>query len=88
MQQPDYARETNYGIIIDVKNLDLQYDFYKILSIERTDINGNLRVFEIGVFPTSQNKVLYTTNIDKDKSSATIMSCHIRETPNITQSYS
>ena len=65
MQQTSYARETNYGIIIDVKGLDNQFDFYKILSIERTDINGNLRVFELGVFPTSQNKVLHTTSINK-----------------------
>ena len=65
MQQTSYDRETNYGIIIDVKGLDIQFDFYKILSIERTDINGNLRVFEIGVFPTSQNKVLHTTSIGK-----------------------
>ena len=65
MQQTSYDRETNYGIIIDVKGLDIQFDFYKILSIERTDINGNLRVFELGVFPTSQNKVLHTTSIDK-----------------------
>ena len=65
LQQTDFARETNYGIIIDVKDLDTQFDFYKILSIERADINGNVRVFEIGVFPTSQNKILHTSSTGK-----------------------
>lgn len=63
MEQKDYARKTNFGIKLEIEDLDsTQFEFYKIVSYEITDVNSNLAVFELGVYPVEQKFVLHETN--------------------------
>lgn len=53
---------TNYAIKIKVNNLDQRFRYYRLVCIEKTSIQSVESIFEVGVFPTSDDTVLYTTS--------------------------
>lgn len=67
LSQPQLADRTNYSIALEVSNLDKNFQFYKVVVIQRADINGETSYFVEGVHPISDTTVLYTTELDKQK---------------------
>lgn len=67
LQQPQLADRTNFSIALEVSNLDKNFQFYKVVVIQRADINGETSYFVEGVHPISDTTVLYTTELDKQK---------------------
>lgn len=55
----DYA--TNQSISIEVSNLDLDYDYYKVLVMYRSGNNPVIQYIPVGVYPTSQTEVIIST---------------------------
>lgn len=67
LTQPQLADRTNFSITLEVSNLDNNFQFYKVVVIQRADINGETSYFVEGVHPISDTTVLYTTELDKQK---------------------
>lgn len=53
---------TNYAIKVKVNNLDQNFKYYRLVCIEKSSLQGVESIFEVGVFPTSDDTVLYTTS--------------------------
>jgi hypothetical protein len=49
--------ETPYSIIVDVKNIDTQFDYYKIAVIYRSGLDGAVTVYSYGIFPYNQSSI-------------------------------
>lgn len=67
LQQPQLADRTNFSIALEVSNLDKNFQFYKVVVIQRADINGETSYFVEGLHPISDTTVLYTTELDKQR---------------------
>lgn len=67
LQQPQLADRTNFSIALEVSNLDNNFQFYKVVVIQRADINGETSYFVEGIHPISDTTVLYTTELDKQR---------------------
>jgi hypothetical protein len=52
---------TNQAIKISVSGLDSSYEFYKIVALYRSGLDGVQSVYNIGVFPISQDNFKITT---------------------------
>lgn len=59
-QQPELDAPTNYSIKLNVSGLDINYDFYKIAVKQITSVDGAVSYYEVGVFPTTTNEVIYS----------------------------
>ena len=67
LEQPHLANVTNLGIRVEVSNLDLRFNYYKVAVIQNADINGIVSpVFE-GIHNITDNVILYTSDIDKPR---------------------
>ena len=52
---------TNFAIKINVKNLDVKhFKYYKIAVVERNNVANTQSVFLAGIYPTTDNTVVYT----------------------------
>jgi hypothetical protein len=52
---------TNYAIKLKVKNLDVdRFKYYKIAVVERNNVNNTQSVFLAGIYPTTDDVVVYT----------------------------
>lgn len=51
---------TNFAIKIKVHNLDRRFRYYKIAVVERNNVNNTQSVFLAGVYPTTDDVVMYT----------------------------
>ena len=52
---------TNYAIKLVVKNLDTErFKYYKIAVVERNNVNNTQSVFLAGIYPTTDDIVVYT----------------------------
>ena len=52
---------TNYAIKLEVENLDTEnFKYYKIAVVERNNIANTQSAFLVGIFPTTDNTILYT----------------------------
>lgn len=60
LDQTELDSFTNFGIKVDINNLDSRFQYYKVVVIERVAVNQAESVYEVGVFPTSQNSITYT----------------------------
>ncbi len=59
--QVDTDDFTNYAIKIKVDNLDIErFKYYKIAVVERNNVNNTQSVFLAGIYPTTDNVVVYT----------------------------
>lgn len=67
LSQPQLADRTNFSIALEVSNLDNNFQFYKVVVIQRADINGETSYFVEGLHPISDTTVLYTTELDKQR---------------------
>lgn len=52
---------TNYAIKLEVENLDTEnFRYYKIAVVERNNIANTQSAFLVGIFPTTDNTIIYT----------------------------
>lgn len=68
-QQPELDERTNLGIKIDVSNLDLAFDYYKVIVLQRSSVDGADSYFTVGVYPTSTETITFTNENDLARSS-------------------
>lgn len=67
IDQTETADRTNLGIRLVVENLDQKFGYYKVAVIQRADVNEATSYFIEGIHPTTDNTVVYTTEIDKER---------------------
>lgn len=53
---------TNFSIRLQVGNLDTAFKYYKVVCVERNNVNNSQSSFLAGVFPTTEDIVLYTSS--------------------------
>ena len=57
---------TNYAINIEVRDIDLNFTYYKIVSLQKSSLNGALSTYLVGIFSTTNSSCIYA-NIDDSK---------------------
>lgn len=62
LNQTTQFSNTNYAIKLKVDNLDKRFNFYKMVVIEKTEVNENISVFEEGIHPITDVNIAYTRN--------------------------
>lgn len=67
LEQPNLADVTNLGIRVQVTNLDPRFNFYKVAVIQNADINGIVSPVIEGIHSITDNVILYTSDIDKQR---------------------
>ncbi len=68
LNQTELNSATNYGIRLKVSNLDTNYNYYKVVVIQRTNVSGTQSYFVEGIHTTTDNTILYTsTGIQDEK---------------------
>lgn len=65
LEQSELNKRTNLAIKLDVNNLDRTFNYYKVVVIQSTSLDGATRYFEEGIHPITDNSVLYTTEDGK-----------------------
>ena len=59
-QQPELDARTNLAIRLDVENIDTTFEYYKVVAIQITSVDGAYSLYEVGKFPTTQNTIIYS----------------------------
>lgn len=60
-EQTELDSYTNYAIKLQVHNLDIEtFKYYKVVVVERNNVNNTESVFLVGIYPTTDNIVTYT----------------------------
>lgn len=62
LAQTELDSFTNYAIRLTVNNLDTTFSHYKIVCVERTNVANTQSAFVAGIFPTTDNTVLYSSS--------------------------
>ncbi len=53
---------TNYSIKLKVSNLDTRFPYYKVVCVETNNVNRTKSGFIAGIYPTTDDTVLYTSS--------------------------
>lgn len=70
LEQPDLDNPTNFAIKLKINNLDTQhFKYYKVIVQEISTVGKGYSYFVAGIYPTTNNTVLYTSNLEKDRAS-------------------
>lgn len=59
-QPSELDRNSGYAIRLELTDLDLRFDFYKIFVVAKAEVDGKIGYFEVGVFPTTTNTVIFS----------------------------
>ena len=59
-QQPELDDVTNQSIKLTIDNLSTEFDFYKVIVLQRSSVDGANAFYTVGVYPTSQKTVVFT----------------------------
>lgn len=73
LEQSELADRTNYAIKLELTNLDSTKDYYKVVVIQNTSIDGGVEFFVEGVHPTSDTTVIYATDENKERTYLSII---------------
>ena len=63
--QLDYR--TNFGIRLEVSDLDDKFGYYKVAVIQRADVDGATSYFIEGIHPTTDKTILYYSEQEKQR---------------------
>lgn len=66
LSQKDLDSYTNFAIKLEIENLNINYPYYKIVCVERTDVSGTASAFIEGIHPTTDNTVIYSSSGTSD----------------------
>ena len=64
----DLADNTGLGIKVNVEHLDTRYPYYKIVVVQHADVSFTASLFELGVFPISQDVFIHDRPLATDPS--------------------
>lgn len=53
---------TNFAIRLKISNLDTRYKYYKVVCVETNNVNRTKSAFIAGIYPTTDDTVLYTSS--------------------------
>lgn len=53
---------TNYSIRLKVGNLDTRFKYYKVVCVETNNVSRSKSGFIAGIYPTTDNTILYTSS--------------------------
>lgn len=53
---------TNFAIKLKFNDLDTNFKYYKVVCVERNNVNKTQSTFVAGIYPTTNDTVLYTTS--------------------------
>jgi len=67
LTQPDLDSQTNYAIRLEVEGLDLTYPYYKVVVIQRTDVQQAQSYFVEGIHNTADKTVVYSSENNKQR---------------------
>lgn len=60
--QQELNQLTNFAIKVKVKNLDKRFKYYKVVVIEKVNLNNTESYYEEGIHSTTDDTILYTTS--------------------------
>ena len=60
LSQPTLDSFTNFAIKVKVSNLDTTFKYYKVVCVERTNVDNTTSAFVVGIYPTTNDTVAYT----------------------------
>ena len=66
LSQTELDSYTNFAIKLKVQGLDNRYPYYKIVCVERNNVNNTQAAFLEGIHPTTDDTVLYTSSGTSD----------------------
>jgi len=65
LQQSEIADETGYAIKVKASNLDISFSHYKVVVIQKNEINSATIYIEEGIHSTSDDTILFDTDANK-----------------------
>lgn len=70
LEQSDLDAQTNFAIKLKINNLDTQnFKYYKIIVQEISTVTKGYSYFVVGIYPTTNDTVLYSSNLEKERTS-------------------
>lgn len=67
LSQTEIDSYTNYAIKLKLKNLDTKnFKYYKVAVVERNNVSNTQSVFVVGIYPTTDDVVVYTHSGSSD----------------------
>lgn len=67
LEQSEIADETSFAIKIKAKNLDKGFSHYKVVFVQKNDINSSTTYIEEGIYSTSDDTVVFDTDDNKKR---------------------
>lgn len=67
LEQSETSNRTNFGIRLNLENLDTEYRYYKVAVIQNTDLDGAISYFIEGLHPTTDTTIIYNTEENKER---------------------
>src|SRR5690606_1958199 len=67
LTQPELDAPTNFAIKLKVNNLDTRFNFYKIVVVQRTNVNNEQSYFVEGIHPTTDDTIVYSSEANKER---------------------
>ncbi len=64
LQQPTLNALSHFGIRLNIEGLDKRYNFYKVVVIERSTVQGAFEPFILSIEPIENNTILFVSNSD------------------------
>lgn len=68
--QPELDARTNYAIKLKMSGLDTAFEYYKLVVVQRTSIDGTASYFEVGNYNIGDKEVLYVGEDEKLRTTA------------------
>ncbi|MEI6887498.1 MAG: hypothetical protein WCK31_04665, partial [bacterium] len=68
LEQTELDSFTNFSIRLKVNNLDITFPYYKVVCVERTNVNNVQTAFVEGIHPTTDDTIIYTSSGSTDDS--------------------
>ena len=62
LSQTTLDQFTNFAIKLKIEDLDTRFKYYKVVCVERNNVNNSQSAFLAGVYPTTDDTVLYTSS--------------------------
>lgn len=61
-EQPRLADKSNNSIVVELEDISLNFTHYKVVSAEVSNVNGEIIIKKVGVFPTTNSIIKYASN--------------------------
>jgi len=62
LAQTELDSFTNFSIRLKANNLDKTFQYYKVVCVEKSNVNKTESAYIVGIYPTTDNTVLHTSS--------------------------